>query len=76
MADLPVLSKVQLAALVAAYPPRCMSLMEEQRQHDRYAGKVELIAILAQVADEATEQSREVSGQTLENLIADGERIT
>lgn len=44
--ELPVLTEEQVARLEDLYPDRVMKRGEDRGDHDRYAGKVELIADL------------------------------
>lgn len=46
MRALPTDTESMLSQLQEQYPPRCRQADENERDHDRYAGKVDLIAEL------------------------------
>lgn len=50
--NLPVLDGDQLAALEAAFPPRTKGVTESEGEHQRYAGKVDLVLALRHAAEE------------------------
>jgi hypothetical protein len=53
-APCPDLTEQQLAYLEALFPPRCLKPNEMVEDHLRYAGKVELIAMLRAQLEERT----------------------
>lgn len=53
---IPALTEELVSHLEYLYPPRCMSVTENGNAHQRYAGKVELVATLR---DHLTAQTEE-----------------
>jgi hypothetical protein len=57
MDTLPRLSTDLVEALRAMYPPRCIRPGETPEEAHRYAGKVDLVAYLCRLAEEASGES-------------------
>ena len=57
MTPLPVPDPELVEALERLYPPRCRGEHETERQHERYAGMVDLVVILRERLWEAEEEA-------------------
>lgn len=61
--ELPVLSKEQLERLEELHPSRVMKRGEDKSDHDRYAGKVELIADLRTRLEQSGDGDEELDAE-------------
>jgi hypothetical protein len=68
-ADLPVLPAEVIEKLEQMFPPRCLERNETAEEHLRYAGKVELVAMLRNRLNDY-QQEADLGGQQDEDLVA------
>lgn len=75
VSDLPILSRPHLEALESIFPPRCKDRAETEEDHQRYAGKVELVTYLRARFEQAKESNAPEQDTELDPML-DGEKAT